>query len=161
PYCEKHNILARFVRSVDKYKKPLPDLMEQTRATIAAGKLTSLKIPVFGSKGGRLMQSCTSKWKIRAIHQEARRLGATTLNTAQGIHFGEAGRRVNGRVIGKVGEWTIYQDTVTRRVDGDKVEVDVRWCTHYYPMVDRRLGRKDAVSSLTAEGIPFLINSQC
>src|SRR5271165_1323759 len=70
PYCTDHNITARFVRSVDKDKQLLPDLLEQLKQTIKDGKLNSIKIPVFGSRGGRLMQSCTDKWKIRAIHQE-------------------------------------------------------------------------------------------
>lgn len=161
PYSLKHGIDARFVKSVDKNNLPLPTLIEQTIQTIAAGKLNSLKIPVFGSKGGRMGQSCTDKWKIRAIHQEARRMGATKLITAQGIHFAEAGRRVKGRIVGLHGEWTLYQDTATRKVDGVKAEVDVKWCRHYYPLVDRGYGRGTAQEALVREGLPYLVTSQC
>ena len=160
PYAESHGIAAKFIRSLDKFKQPLPDLMTHLKQVIAEGKMKSAKIPLFGSRGGRLMQVCTEKWKSRAIRQEARRMGATHLVTAQGIHFGE-GRRVKGRIKRVNGEWTIYQDVETRKVGGEKVQVDVQWCEHYYPLFDRRMGRKHAVEALEAERIPYLVSSQC
>lgn len=160
PYAVKHNIDARFVRAVDKDKNKLLPLMEQVRKDIAEkGRPSS--IPLYGSRGGQQIQSCTDKWKIRAIRQEARRMGATKLITAQGIHFAEAGRRVKGAVIGMHGEWTLYQDTYTRKIDEEKIEVPVKWCNHYYPLVDRGYGRKTSQQALAGEGIPYLVSSQC
>lgn len=161
PYAEKHGIDARLVRAVDKEKKPLPALMDHLKEVIADGKMKSAKIPLFGSQGGRLMQVCTDKWKIRAIRQEARRMGATKLITYQGIHFGEAARRVKGIPMGKHGAWSIYQDTLNRNVDGEKVEIPVKWCFHCYPMVDRQEGRKAARERLAREGIPWLLSTEC
>jgi hypothetical protein len=53
-------------------------------------------IPLFGSQDGRLRQSCTQRWKVAAIRQQARKLGAQTMRAAQGIHADEAKRRVKG-----------------------------------------------------------------
>lgn len=169
PYGVKHGIDTRLVRAVDIKKNPLLPLMEQVKKSIAE-KGRPEAIPLYGSRGGQQLQSCTDKWKIRAIRQEARRMGATKLVTAQGIHFAEAGRRVKGNIIGLHGEWTLYQDTYTRRtfdiIDGKKVctgkvEVPVKWCNHYYPLVDRGYGRKTAQEELSKEGIPYLVTSQC
>jgi hypothetical protein len=158
PLCAKGGIDARFVRAVDRTKQPLPELLEHTKQAIAAGKMNSVKLPLFGSEGGRLRQVCTEKWKVRAINQEARRLGATSLITAQGIHLDEAVRRVKGRFIGTIPRYgAVYQDTSRR----NKAEVDVKWCRHYYPLVDRKLRREDTIAALIAEGIPYLISSEC
>lgn len=165
PFAKENGIDARFVRSVDKFKKPLPPLLEHLKEVIAQGKLKSAKMPLFGSEGGRLLQVCTDKWKIRAIRQEARRMGATRLVTAQGIHFAEAGRRVKGIKLpykwGDNDEWTIYQDTKFVKVDDEKVEVAEKWCRHYYPMVDLEYGRTTAQVELKRRGIPYLVTSQC
>ena len=157
PFCQDNNLEARFVRAVDKHGEPLPSLQEKvTRAIDDTGGPCA--IPVFGSKGGRQMQSCTEKWKVRAMRQEARRMGATLFISAQGIHFGEAGRRVKGRVVGLYADrWTLYQDMTTRNGE----PVPVQWCQHYYPMVDLQQGRKDAQHELEAEGIPYIVSSQC
>lgn len=160
PYCVKHGLDARLVRSVDKNKQPLLPLMEQVKKSIAE-KGRPESIPLYGSRGGQQLQSCTDKWKIRAIRQEARRMGATKLITAQGIHFAEAGRRVKGNIIGLHGEWTLYQDTYVRNIDDLKVNVPVKWCNHYYPLVDHGYGRNTAQEALTKEGIPYLVTSQC
>jgi hypothetical protein len=156
PYAEKHGIEAVMVQAVDVEKKPLPALIEHIRAAPSRG-MKSLGIPLYGSEGGQLVQSCTDKWKIRAIRQFAKDRGAKTLRTAQGIHIGEAYRRVKGRHIGKEGRWTIYQDTIRR----DHKEVDVKWCSHYYPLVDLRMTRRDAQRLLETEGLPYLISSEC
>jgi hypothetical protein len=161
PYARKHGIDARFVRAVDKNKRDLPSLEDATEAIIDIGKFNSLSIPLYGSRGGQRNQSCTDKWKIRAIRQEARRMGATRLITAQGIHAGEIGRRKKGIRIGVYGEWTLYQDTIMRKCDGEKVEVPVKWCQHYYPLADRGYSRATAQNVLMEEDIPYLISTEC
>jgi hypothetical protein len=117
----------------------------------------SLNIPMFGSDGGRARQSCTDKWKVRAIKQELRRMGAATARNAQGIHFGEAARRISGKFIGAVGGWDTYQ-TVEKRRGENRV---IKWLSHYYPMVDRRERREDAREELDRRGIPYLVTTEC
>lgn len=155
PLCLKFGINPRFVRSVFKDKTELPPLIEHVRACAAKG--TKPNIPMFGSRMGRLRQVCTDKWKIRAIRQEARRLGAKTNRNAQGIHFGEADRRVKGRFLHMDGQWSIYQTTIKTKT-GQK---DIKWQTHYYPLVDLKLRREHAQENLRKEGIPYLLSSEC
>lgn len=165
PLGEKYGLQTMFVRAQDKNKMPLPDLIKHVRWCAETGKFNNLKIPMFGSNGGRLGQSCTGKWKVRAINQTLRNLGATTACTAQGIHLGEAARRVKGIYLRNDGEWSIYQTTQRRTVKIDnakvKIEVPIKWLTHYYPHVDRGHNREICQLKIRAEGIPYLISSEC
>jgi hypothetical protein len=156
PYCHENGIDSYFVRAEGK-KGPLPPLGDYLLRAARANKLTSLKVPVFGSNGGRLKQSCTDRWKITAIKQQLRRVGATTARTAQGIHIGEASRRVRGRYIGPVGGFETYATTVKR----SGVERVVKWLTHYYPLVDRRIRREQTREELSKRGIIYLESSEC
>lgn len=157
PLCSPSGVTARFVRAVDCNGDPLPSLEEKVRRTVDSIG-APCAIPAYGSRGGQQRQSCTEKWKVRALRQEARRMGARMLISAQGIHFGEAGRRVKGRPIGMHAErWNLYQDT-EKKCGQMK---DVGWCRHYYPLVDLQLGRKDAQEALEVEGIPYIVSSQC
>lgn len=165
PLGIKYGLKTLFVRAEDKNKMPLMDLVEHVRWCAKTGKFNNLKIPMFGSKGGRMGQPCTGKWKVRAINQTLRKLGATTACTAQGIHSGEAARRVRGIYLRNEGEWSIYQTTERRsaEVGGKKVKVEVpiKWLTHYYPHVDRGHNREICQLKIRAEGIPYLISSEC
>lgn len=148
PYAEAHDIEAVFVRSVNKEgvaNQPLGDWM---RAIIEAGDLNQLKIPLFGSNGGRLGQSCTGRTKITAIRQELRRRGATTARTAHGLHRGEVGRMKghSGRVEG--GYYTL-------------TSIDVNWHSHYYPLIEAGLFRVDIRRELEQRSIPYLLSSEC
>lgn len=159
PLCNTAGIQARFVRSRDKSKKHLMSLREHVESAAKTGNPhAQISIPLFGSRGGRLMQTCTDKWKIRALRQEARRMGATTNCNAQGIHYGEADRRIRGRFLEKRGKWNIYQTTVS---NGGDMPTDVKWITHYYPLVDLRLRREHTQAAIEKEGIPYLISSEC
>lgn len=84
-------------------------------------------------------------------------MGATSNRDAKGIHFGEADRRVKGRFIEMDGQWSVYRTSYKR----NGAEVEVKWLTHYYPLVDLKLRREDVAKLITAEGIPFLITSEC
>lgn len=157
PFGASHGIETRFVRARDARKREIETLESHTVKAAKDGKLTSVKIPVFGSNGGRLKQSCTDRWKIRAINQELRLMGAKTARTAQGIHYGEAVRRVRGKYIGLVGGWETYATTERRK----GVWRVTKWLTHYYPLVDRRLRRMDIQQRLEARGVPYLVSSEC
>lgn len=166
PLGKKYGVETVFARSVDKSKQPLPDLVDHLRWCVATGKLNNIKIPMFGSKGGRLGQSCTDKWKIRAINQTLRSMGAKTACTAQGIHAGESARRVKGICLRQSGNWSIYQTTVMvskELEDGTKIKIEkpIKWLTHYYPLVDLGHNRHICQVKIVGEGIPYLLSSEC
>lgn len=165
PLCKGSHVTPRFVRTVDENKLELDSLREIVLRDALKGRPSH--IPLFGSNGGRLGQSCTDKMKIRAIRQEARRMGAKTNCNAQGIHFYEADRRIKGRFLRMEGEWSIYQTQVTENVrdkatgERRKVTKDIKWQTHYYPGVDRKMSRADIYRAVEKEGIPYLVSSEC
>ncbi len=126
-------------------------------------------IPMFGSNGGRRAQSCTDKFKIRALRQEARRMGAKTNCNAQGIHIEEALRRMDGDFLRTNRKWSIYQtrQKLTRKevLDGVmtkvKYYVDIKWQTHYYPLVDLKMTRHDCQRFMARENIPYILSTEC
>jgi len=129
PFAAEMGIEAVFVRAQDGSGNDLPDI------DVAHTLHGYDDIPLFGSEGGRLQQSCTSKWKVAAIRQEARRRGATTMRSAIGLHMAE-----------------------TRRM---KVS-DVKWHTHYYPLItDFPMYRTTIQETLDRLGVPWLTNTQC
>ena len=166
PLAKHFQIEAKFVRSVDILKKELPALIDHVRWCAETGKFNNLKIPMFGSKGGRMGQVCTDKWKIRAINQTLRGMGATTACTAQGIHSSEAIRRVKGIYLRNEGPWSIYQTTVKTSVKlangkKEKIEKPIKWLTHYYPLVDLGFNRHICQIKIVSEKIPYLLSSEC
>lgn len=155
PMCRNAGIEARFVRTVDRQKQAFIPLLQHVEECAAAGRVPN--IPMFGSRKGRLRQVCTDKWKIRALRQEARRMGASTNCNAQGIHAGEADRRMRGRFLKMSGKWSIFQTTVPAK-SGEK---DIKWQTHYYPLVDLRYDRNECQRRVAESGIPYLLSSEC
>lgn len=159
PYAEAHGIAAYFVRAKTGTGAPMPTIWQQTEAVLAEGKPTSAKIPLFGSDGGRLGQSCTSRWKVAAIRQQCRALGATTMRAAHGIHTGEALRRMKGANPRRWEGWTTLNDIDGKNKDGTpKI---VKWCMRYYPLVEKRLYRHQIEELLRVEGLPYLVTSEC
>lgn len=154
PYCREIGIDAVFVRTNDKDGNPLPPLHE---AMILGD--TPKFVPVFGSRMGRMRQECTDKWKIRAMSQEARRRGATTLRSAIGLNYGEMDR-VSGRVVGKskLDGYTTFQCGTTNKAG---VFEAVKWQTKYYPFIDRKMNREDCQKLCDEEGLPYIVSSQC
>ncbi|HEU4325503.1 MAG TPA: hypothetical protein VFS21_20325 [Roseiflexaceae bacterium] len=148
PYADAHGIEAVMVEALDKDGQPIPPLGEWVRQHVRAGTLNQIKIPLFGSNGGRLGQSCTSRKKVAAIRQELRRRGATTARTAQGLHRGEITRMKgrHGRMEG--GFFTL-------------TSIDAAWQSHFYPLIDLGLFRADVQRELEHLRIPYLISSQC
>jgi hypothetical protein len=148
PYAEAHGIEAVMAEALDGDGVPIPPLGEWVRQYIESGKLNHIKIPLFGSNGGRLRQPCTSRKKVAAIRQELRRRGATSARMAHGLHRGEVQRMKgqNGRVEG--GWYTL-------------TSIDALWQSHYYPLIEIGLYRSDVQRELTARGIPYLLSSEC
>lgn len=158
PLGKSFGIETRIVRAQNSEGVPNPPLHEAQARINAKGK-RSISIPVFGSKGGRLIQVCTDRWKMTAIKQELRRMGAKTACGAEGIHQDEAWRRVKGDFLCERGGFNIYQKAWTSRTT-KKVYV-TKWLTHFYPLVDMRLGRSAVQDELKRRNIPFLISSEC
>lgn len=186
PFASKHGIDAYFVRTVDKDKVELPSIeewmvreVERAARGERGAKYGSMNVPMFGSRKGRLGQSCTDKWKIAAIKQQARRLGAKLLISTQGIHAGEAARRVKGDYLydemhaGQA--YSVYQTTKeVPMVDAEgnkvldehtgkprRVTVPIKWMRHYYPLVDLGLNRGQVRAELERLKLPYLITTEC
>lgn len=149
---EEWKIPTYFVRAVDRKKVPIVSIPERMRQI---GKPTN--IPVYGSRGGQQNQACTQKWKLAAMDQQCRRLGATHARAAQGILYSERARRVKGVWIGNINGFDTYQTTVTRK----KVTKTIKWRSHYYPLVDMRMNREDVRAECDRLGIPYLLSSEC
>lgn len=89
-------------------------------------------------------------------------MGAKTNCNAQGIHVDEALRRMSGRWLRQDGKWNIYQTQVqVKNENGEKEFVDVKWMTHYYPLVDLGFNRAKCRALIEAENIPFIISTEC
>lgn len=162
PLARKWGISAYFVRARDGNGDDMPSIEEHTRQMVAQGKLTSIKMPLFGSNGGRYGQSCTQRWKATAIHQQARRLGATSMRTHQGIHTQEL-HRVKGLHIGKVDGLNTYRDIdgkISRGPNKGRPRF-VKWLTHCYPLIDCNLNRTRLRDGLRRANIPYIEFSQC
>lgn len=166
PLFEKWGMDAYFVRAVDKNKVPLPPIhewqlreIERAKRGERKAKYGAIMIPMFGSQKGRLTQSCTERWKIAAIKQQARRLGATHLCSAQGIHYGEAARRVKGVYDGERDGFSHYKTAKTNRTT--KEVTVIQWMSHYYPLVDLKLNRWQVRGELERLGIPYLLSTEC
>lgn len=161
PYAKKHSIEAVFVRSVDVNKNPLPALIDILRKSCGetfAEMTKGIAVPLFTKdrSAGRLRQSCTDKWKIRAIHQEARRRGVKTLRSAIGFHAGEV-HRLKGKFLATEGSFDIYKPFVKRK----GMLREVRWIEHYYPLINLGLNRQQIQGELKRAKLPYLITTEC
>lgn len=167
PLAESHGIEALFVRARIKdgtEKMPVSEVIKASSLMGEQGKdfdtmIKGLSVPVFTNDRtkGRLRQACTDKWKIRAMHQEAKRRGIKLLRSAIGFHAGES-HRIKARFIGDDGQWSIFKPQVVRN-DG-KLH-DVKWLEHYYPCVDMKQNRADIRIELLKAGIPHLVTTEC
>jgi len=146
PFADQWSIDSYFVKTNTQDGKPLRPIPDYLKHKVEIGKMKAMPVPMFGSDGGRLKQTCTDKWKISAMKQQCRRLGATSARSAQGIHFGERARRVKGRYIGVEDGFSIYK---TETVSNDKVSV-IKWLSHYYPLVDMQMNREDVRREMDA-----------
>jgi len=135
PLAQSYGIPAVFVRSLKKDGSQYPDLAEGN----SPGKED---IPMFGSEGGRLSQSCTSKWKKKAMRQELRRRGAKTATSHLGLTLSETHRMKPNDVKWESLSWPLIGFPVRQ-------EWDRGW---YRASVNEELERR---------GIPYLVTTQC
>lgn len=127
PLAEKNGIRAFYVRSKKRSGndyEPLPNFRDLTRTDL----------PLFGSDMGRLRQTCTSKYKIKAIRQQLRDIGATSAVTMLGLTMSEVHRIKPS---------------------------DVKWAQHKYPLIDFGIYRNAAIDMMNESGVPYLITTEC
>ena len=158
PYAEAHGISAYFVQVRDKHGAAV-SLKEHT-LRMARAKRPGITMPLFTKSGKRLGQSCTDRFKLAAIRQQLRRLGAKTATAAIGIHAGEAWRRVRGIYLRDIehdgAKFSVYQTCKDK-----KNTQPIKWMTHYYPLADMGLSREDCQRAVETEGLPYLISTEC
>jgi len=130
PLAEEFGFEAHFVRSVDESKNPLPPLSDHNAMLI--------HVPFFGDRGGRRSQSCTDKWKIRAIRQQLRRMGAETATTHLGITMDEVHRVKRSNVKWEQKEYPLV-----------------------YPQYNHRKYKAEIVGILKKMGVNYLVSSEC
>ena len=164
PLGQKYGIKTHLIESVDENKIPLISVLDVLRNASKRGSdnfedmVSGISVPLFTNDRtkGRLRQNCTDKWKIRALHQEARRQGVTSLRSAIGFHSGES-HRIKARFLFDEGGFGIWKPQVKR----DGVMVGIKWLEHYYPCVDLALDREAIQKRLKQAGIPFLVTTEC
>lgn len=145
PLAEKMGMGAVFVRALDGNGNSLPPIPVDQRLN---GKV-EIDIPLFGSNGGKLKQSCTSKWKISAVRQELRRRGATTATTALGIHSGESHRLKDNDVAWQLRSWPLLD--VAETPNGGLRDMGI----------GRRLSRESVIAEMDRLSIPYLVTTEC
>lgn len=128
PLAEEWGLEAVYVRSLKKDGTPYPPLPDSQDPE-------HLDLPLFGSRGGRASQTCTSKYKIQAIRQELRRRGAKTATCYLGL----------------------TKDEVHRMKTTDR-----KWSQNSYPLIEMRpMGRPEIEAELARLGVPWIVRSQC
>lgn len=161
PLANKYGIDAVMVRTVDEngnHYDSIPDSIMKKQLIAGTSKPISddvwsdsygLDIPLFGSKGGRLKQSCTSKWKIQAIRQELRRRGAKTATTALGLHRTEAHRIKPSDNKWSLQCWPLCD--LAETPGGGVVSMNI----------GRTWDRTSIQSEMERRGIPYLVTTEC
>jgi len=128
PFASDNGIEAVMVKAQKKSGDPEPPIIDLL-------KIQQVSIPMYGSRGGRLPQYCTYKWKIRAVRQELRRRGAKSARCALGLTKTEVHRMKPS---------------------------DVKWCQNWWPLITVcPLDREQCQTELEKRGIPYLLSTEC
>lgn len=156
PLAEECGLSAAFVRTLDKDGKPyepIPVAMARKQKLAGSAEYTStlygLDIPMYGSNGGRLRQTCTSKWKIQGINQELRRRGADTTLTYLGLHLNEIRRLKPSEDVWRRNAWPLVDlmEAPDRKIA--KIGLGQRW------------NREGVQAEMAKLAIPWLVTTQC
>ena len=152
PLAAQYGIDAVMVRSRNENGEDylsIPDYITSKVNEDSKYGYASIDIPMFGSDGGRMKQSCTSKWKIQAIRQELRRQGATSSTTALGLHLDEVHRCKPSQVKWDVSIWPLVD--MGQRQDGSIGGLGI----------GRSWSRIDIQGEMERRGIPYLVTTEC
>lgn len=128
PYCKKIGVKSSFPRAKDKNGNPLDSIWDNLQSGSTSG------VPLFGSGGGRLMQTCTGKYKIRAVRQFLR--------------------------TEKVRKAVIYLGLTKDEAHRMKPS-DVKWAQNEWPLINEYKGRIDCIKMVENEGLVYPIHTQC
>lgn len=122
----------------------LPNLREEIIGAMRGERRMDARPPFFTKGGGVLRRQCTQDYKVRPIHRKIRELAGIRPKSRGPKHVA-------------VEQWIgISLDEATRMRDSQ-----FRWLAHCYPLVDRRLTRRDCIAWLTANGFPTPPKSAC
>lgn len=143
PLCREFGIEAKLVRANNGVGVPLLPIPDTQRLS----EKVEIDIPLYGSMGGRLKQSCTSKWKVSAVRQELRRMGAETATTALGLHSGESHRLKRNDVQWQLRRWPLLDVEETH--SGGLQDMGI----------GRRFSREFCTNQLKKMNIPYLVTS--
>ena len=146
PLAESYGIDAAFVRAVDGNGDEQPPIHLDQRLV---GDKVEIDIPLYGSRGGQLSQSCTQKWKVRAIRQELRRRGATTATTALGLHRREVHRIKPSDVQWQLSSWPLCD--MMQTLDGGSVSMGI----------GKTWDRASIESEMNRRNVPYIVTSEC
>lgn len=129
PFCQKNNIKFGYPRAKDKDGKELNSIWDNLKDGNTTG------VPMFGSNGGRLIQTCTGKYKIRAVRQFLRNEG--------------------------IDKCKMYLGLTSNEIHRIK-EADVKWAENWWPLIfDFKMGRMDCIRLVEGAGIIYPVNTQC
>lgn len=131
PHAKQHGLEFIEIRKTGK--------RDTVYKTIMADNLT-IPIPVYLNHGSYVHRVCTSEFKIRAVERWAKNLGVTELEVGLGISVDE-----------------IHRASVSVWEDGDIVEKRMR----LYPLIEKRLTRKECVKIIIENGYPIAPKSAC
>lgn len=156
PLAQRYGIDAAFVRSLRENGEPydpIPISIAKKHKLAGTPEFPApyygIDIPMYGSNGGQLNQSCTSKWKIQAIRQELRRRGADTAICAQGLHREEAHRVKPSDMKWVKNCWPLLD--WGEDMDGNQRELGI----------GREYSREDTQDILAQVGVPYLVTTEC
>jgi hypothetical protein len=130
PLANLYGIKAYAVKTKDKNGNNYPPLHLDQKLN----RKISIDLPVFGSRGGKLRQACTSKWKAQGSDQLLRSLGVESAVKYFGITFEEKHRCKLSRKL---------------------------WQRFEYPLVNMNIYRQQCQDELTKRNIPWLLSTQC
>lgn len=131
PLAEDYGLEAYSVRSKNKDGIDYPPLHQSQKLN---NNSISLDIPVFGSRGGKLRQTCTKKWKVQASDQLLLSLGSNYVTKYLGITMEEKHRCRSS---------------------------PKRWQRFEYPLVNMNIYRRQCEEELDNRNIPYLLSTQC
>ena len=110
---------------------------DNTRVFKTKKTTSSIEIPAFGENGGQIRRQCTQDWKIRPIRKFIRKI----------VNPRESGVEMWQGI--SLDEWSRMRTS------------DVRYIENIYPLVDKRMTRKDCITWLASKKLDIPPKSSC
>lgn len=121
-------------------------LLENIKQSVSGGRFAGAPFFTHGEKEtGRLRRQCTTEFKIEPIHRKVREL--------IGLSKGERAPRGNILAVQYIGiSWDELQRMKPSRI---------AWIEHQWPLIDRRMTRRDCLAWMAEHGYPLPSKSSC